>query len=90
VDETYRDAGIQLIKMVGASNHENTVIALQTVYLVQEVASNVSCDDGIQIFENEIAWRKFSGFLKDQCNASLWSRKLFLNVMSANIQLVRR
>lgn len=47
MDRTYRDAGIQSVKMVGASNHEDAVIALQAVYFIQEIAPDVIRDDGV-------------------------------------------
>lgn len=40
--------------MVGAANHEDTVVVLQPINLIQEVASDVVGDYRIEIFEDEI------------------------------------
>lgn len=63
--------------MIGASNHENAIVALQTVHFVQKIAANVVGDNGIKVFKDEIAWRELSRLCENESNASLWSHVLF-------------
>lgn len=63
--------------MVGASNHENTVVVLESVNLIEEVAPYVVGHDGIEILEHKIAWRKLPRLVEDLLDGIFGTTPLF-------------
>lgn len=63
--------------MVGASDHENTVVVLEPVDFIEEVAPYVVGHDGIEILENEIAWRKLPRLVEDLLDGIFGTTPLF-------------
>jgi hypothetical protein len=74
--ETYGNAWIQAVEVVGAANHKDAVVALEAVYFVEEVASDVVGDDGVEVFKDEVAGGEFSCLGKDESNAPLRPHEL--------------
>ena len=54
--------------MIRASQHEDTRIILQSIYLVEEVGSRLGCDETIYVFEDKETRRSASGFLEDRAD----------------------
>jgi len=51
--------------IVCAPNHQYTIVLLETINFVQEVASDVLGDQAVKIFEDEKTWCGLPRFLKD-------------------------
>jgi len=62
--------------MIGAAYHQDAVIALQAVYLVQEVAPYLVCDHAVQVLEDEIARREFACLGENLLDSELGASKL--------------
>ncbi len=76
--QAYRDARVQAVQMIGAANHEDAVVGLEAVDLVQEVAPDVVRDDGVEVLEDEVARGTLSRLLEDLPNGSLGAGVLFI------------
>ncbi len=51
--------------MVGAADHEDTVVGLEAIHLVQEVAPHIVRDNGVEVFEYEVTRGKLPGLEED-------------------------
>ena len=58
-------AFVQLLEVVGCSNHKDSVIILQPVYLVEEVAQFVWCDLRVNVFDEKEARRHHASKAED-------------------------
>ena len=75
--------------MVGAANHEDTVVILNAIYFVEEVASDFIVDDAVQVFEDEIAGRKLTRLVEDVAESPLWPHPLYLVSTRPQIRMAR-
>ena len=51
--------------MVRRADHEDAVVGLEAVDFVEEVGADVVVDDGVEVFEDEVAGCGFAGFAED-------------------------
>ena len=51
--------------MVRAAHHEDAVVALEAVDLVQEVASDRVVDERVQVLEHQVTGGKLAGFAEN-------------------------
>ena len=62
---THRNAWVETLQVICAANHENSIVVLQAVNLVQEVAPDAVRHKGVKILENQIARGKLASLGKD-------------------------
>ena len=60
------DARVEALQVVGAPDHQDAVVVLEAVNLVEEVAADLVRDDAVQILEDQVTRRRRSGLGEDQ------------------------
>jgi hypothetical protein len=66
---------VQLLKMVRASNHQDSVVRFQPVNFVEEVASHHGTNERVDVFEHEETWCHSSSHEKYLAYAVFWPLK---------------
>lgn len=51
--------------MIRAADDKDAIVALQSVNLVEKVAAHAIANERVQVFKDEVAWRKLTGLAKD-------------------------
>lgn len=62
--------------MVGASHHEYAIVRFEAIYFIEEVASHIIGDNGVQVFEDKVAGGIASCLTEDLADRSLWAHEL--------------
>ena len=57
--------------MVCTPDHQDAVIAPESIHLVQEEAAHSIGDDAVEVFEDQVTRRFLPGFLEDQLQREL-------------------
>lgn len=77
-EPTHSDARIQPVQMIRAAQHEDAVVRLQAVDLVQEVGSHAISHNRVQVLQDEVARSHLSSLGEDDLDRVLWSPVLKL------------
>ena len=64
--------------MVGRSDHEDAVVGFETVNFVEEVGAHLVADEGVEVFEDEVARGHLAGFVEDGGESVFRAGVLFL------------
>ena len=68
-----RDSGVQALKMVRGTHHENAVIRLQAIDFIEEEGAYSVRDEGIEVFKDKVAGR-FLASLAEDCSEREFGR----------------
>lgn len=58
--------------MICTAYHQDTIVVLKTVDFVEEIATDLICNNAVQIFEDEITWCCRPCLRKDLTDCVLW------------------
>ena len=59
------DARVEEVEVVGGSDHEDALVQLEAIDLVEEVRPDAGDDEGVEVFEDEEAGGFSAGFVED-------------------------
>jgi hypothetical protein len=63
--------------VIGASDHEDTVVVLQPINLIKEVTPDIVRHDSVEILEDEVARRELAGLAEDLLDGIFRTSPLF-------------
>lgn len=63
--------------MIGASDHEDAVVVLEPINLIEEVTPDIIRHDGVEILEDEVARRELAGLAEDLLDGIFRTSPLF-------------
>ena len=70
---TVVQSGVQPIEVVGRTNDEQTIVAGETIQLIDEEGSVRVIDEGVEVLQNKNARRHLSGFVEDEFHRRLFA-----------------